>query len=168
MPRPPCGPAPERPSPTEPLWLSLRSLTGTWSVAPATSVFVCENPTVLEAAADEPGPRCTALICTDGMSSNAALDLVSGLAAATAEIAVRADVDEAGFVVVDQLLSAAPGATTWRCDAKTYLGHLRMTATADQPSGLDALRGLYAAHHIPLHEEALLTSLLDDLSRLHR
>ncbi|WSW21283.1 DUF2399 domain-containing protein [Streptomyces phaeochromogenes] len=28
---------------------------GTWSVPPATRVFVCENPTVLEAAADELG-----------------------------------------------------------------------------------------------------------------
>ncbi|MFC9846256.1 TIGR02679 domain-containing protein [Streptomyces sp. NPDC060223] len=155
-------------APGEPLWLSLRSLTGTWSVAPGTSVFVCENPAVLEAAADELGPKCPALICTDGMPSNAALDLVSGLSAAAAEITVRADIDEAGFVVVDQLLSAAPAAATWRYDAGTYLDHLGTTATAHRPSGLDALRRLYAEHRIPLHEEALLTSLLDDLSPMRR
>ncbi|MFF3375420.1 TIGR02679 domain-containing protein [Streptomyces sp. NPDC002680] len=151
-------------APGEPLWLSLRSLTGTWSVPPATRVFVCENPSVLEAAADELGPDCPALICTDGMPSNAALDLVAGLAAATDEIAVRADIDDAGFVVVDQLLSAAPVATPWRYDAGTYLDHLGMTITGDQRVGVDTLRGLYEQHRIPIHEEALLTTLLEDLS----
>lgn len=156
-------------APGEPLWLSLRSLTGTWSVPPATSVFVCENPTVLEAAADELGPDCPALICTDGMPSNTALDLLAGLAATTDEIAVRADIDDAGFVVVGQLLSAAPAATTWRYDAGTYLGHLGLPTTAaagDPHTGTDALRDLYAEHRVPLHEEALLTTLLDDLSHL--
>ncbi|MDV9169021.1 TIGR02679 domain-containing protein [Streptomyces sp. W16] len=151
-------------APGEPLWLSLRSLTGTWSVPPATRVFVCENPSVLEAAADELGPDCPPLICTDGMPSNAALDLVAGLAAATDEITVRADIDDAGFVVVDQLLTAAPAATTWRYDTGTYLGHLGMTITGDQSLGLDTLRDLYEEHRIPIHEEALLTTLLDDLS----
>jgi uncharacterized protein (TIGR02679 family) len=156
-------------APGEPLWLSLRSLNGTWSVPPATRVFVCENPTVLESAADELGPECPALICTDGMPSNAALDLVAGLAAATDKITVRADIDEAGFVVVDQLLSAAPAATTWRYDAGTYADHLSLApegATAHLRTDRDPLRDLYAEHRVPLHEEALLTTLLEDLSRL--
>src|SRR5262249_56742562 len=69
-------------APGEPLWLSLRSITGAWSVPAGNRVFACENPTVLEAAADELGPDCPPLICTDGIPSLAALDLVAGLAAA--------------------------------------------------------------------------------------
>lgn len=80
------------------------------------------------------------------------------------EAVAAADIDEAGFVVVDQLLSAAPAAATWRYDAGAYLSHLGVTATAHWPSGVDALRELHAENCIPLHEEALLTSLLDDLS----
>ncbi|MFC8663415.1 MULTISPECIES: DUF2399 domain-containing protein [Streptomyces] len=131
---------------------------------PATRVIVCENPSVLEAATDELIPDCPALICTDGMPSNTALDLVAGLAAATDEITVRADIDDAGFVVVDQLLTAAPAATTWRYDVGTYLGHLGMTITGHQSVGMDTLRDLYEEHRVSIHEVALLTTLIDDLS----
>jgi len=61
-------------------------------------VFVCENVTVLEAAADELGSACPPMVCTDGVPSSAALDLVGRLAAEGCRISVRADVDEAGFV----------------------------------------------------------------------
>ncbi|MEV6876599.1 DUF2399 domain-containing protein [Amycolatopsis sp. NPDC051128] len=151
----------------EPLWLSLRSINGTWTAPAGTAVFVCENPTVLEAAADEFGSRCPPLVCTDGIPAIAALDLVSGLAAAGCEFVVRADIDEAGFVVVDQVRAAAPGARTWRFDCTTYAQYLGLDETGDLSGGTEAallrLRDLHAQHHVALHEEALLDHLLADL-----
>ncbi|MET1071326.1 MAG: TIGR02679 domain-containing protein, partial [Umezawaea sp.] len=65
----------------EPVWLTLCSLAGTWTT-PAVEVFVCENPIVAEAAADTSGPACPPLVCTDGIASGTALDLLAGLVAA--------------------------------------------------------------------------------------
>lgn len=45
-------------APGEPLWLTLRSLDGAWTAPPGATVFVCENATVVEAAADRWGARC--------------------------------------------------------------------------------------------------------------
>jgi uncharacterized protein (TIGR02679 family) len=159
----------------EPLWLSLRSIAGSWSAPVGATVFVCENPTVLEAAADELGPRCPPVVCTDGIPSIAALDLVAGLAGAGCAINVRADIDEAGFVVVEQVRSVAPAATAWRYDAATYARHLGLDAAdpaadpaadaaEDEDARLRRLRALHARHQIPLHEEALLGQLLNDLA----
>lgn len=100
-------------------------------------------------------------------ASNATLDLLAGIAAATDEVSVRADIDDAGFVVVGQLLSGAPAARSRRYDVETYLGHLGLmaaTVPGDRRADVDAFRGLYAEHRTPLHEEVLLTDLLDGLS----
>lgn len=159
-------------APGEPMWLSLRSISGSWSAPAENTVFVCENPTVLEAAADALGSRCPPLVCTDGIPSLAGIDLVAGLAAAGCAIAVRADVDEAGFVVVEQVRSVAPAATTWRYDAATYAKYLRLANPgdigSDDETQLRRLRELYAQHRNPMHEEALLNQLLGDLAMAAR
>ncbi|MEN3304054.1 MAG: hypothetical protein V7603_256 [Micromonosporaceae bacterium] len=153
-------------APGEPLWLTLRSISGRWSIPAGTTVFVCENPNVLEAAADELGPRCPPLICTDGIPSIAALDLIAALAANGCPIAVRADIDDAGFVVVEQVRSVAPAAKTWRFDAVTYASQLGLpTIALDNERGqLRQLREIYAQHRIPVHEEAVLDQLIGDLA----
>jgi len=153
----------------EPLWLTLRSLAGDWMISPGTVVRVCENPTVVEAAADRFGPNCPPLLCTDGVPSFAALDLVTGLARAGARLAVRADVDDNGFVTVDQLLAADPGSTLWRFDAVHYARQLGVDEP-DQPGTdveplLQQLRALHRRYRIAAHEEAILDDLLDDLRR---
>jgi uncharacterized protein (TIGR02679 family) len=150
-------------APGEPVWLSLRSLRGSWSAVPG-PVFVCENPTVVETAADELGARCPPLVCTDGIPSIAALDLLAGLGAAGCGVRARADVDDAGFVVVDQVRAAVPEAGLWRFDAATYARSYGLDASAGAGTGeLDVLRELYAHHGAPLYEEALLDDLLADL-----
>jgi hypothetical protein len=79
------GPAPAArlcaATPGEPVWLSLRALDGEWSAPTGTQVFVCENPTIVEAAADELGSCCPPVVCTDGIPTTAALDLLAGLSA---------------------------------------------------------------------------------------
>jgi uncharacterized protein (TIGR02679 family) len=169
------GPAPaafwSAAAPGEPLWLSLRSISTNWSTSTKVTVFVCENPTVLEAAADELGPRCPPVVCTDGIASIAALDLIAGLAANGCPIAVRADIDEAGFVAVEQVRSVAPAAKPWRYDTATYASYLGLTGVGDGDGEQDQfrqLRELYAQHQTPLHEETLLDQLISDLAKAGR
>jgi uncharacterized protein (TIGR02679 family) len=155
-------------SPGEPLWLTLRSLTEPWTVDPGDSpVFVCENVTVVEAAADALGHRCPPLVCTDGIAFGAALDLIAGLATACRPIHARADFDPAGFTILDQVRSVAPGAIPWRFDSDTYttvigvpMPHSKDTNTE---TVLQQLRITYGTHGRAIHEEQLLDQLLSDL-----
>jgi uncharacterized protein (TIGR02679 family) len=167
------GPAPAArlcaATPGEPVWLSLRALDGEWSAPTGTQVFVCENPTIVEAAADELGSCCPPVVCTDGIPTTAALDLLAGLSAKGLSMRVRADVDDAGLVVVEQVLAVANEATLWRYDTATYAAHLGLpdqgaSADGDTGSQLARLRDLYRVHSTPLHEEVLLNQLLQDLT----
>lgn len=151
----------------EPVWLTLRSLTGTWA-AMASDVFVCENPTIVEAAADTLGLTCPPLVCTDGIASGAALDLLAGLAAAGCRIHARADFDAAGFTIADQVLSVAPGALSWRFNAQTYAEACGLSTSHDTSGDLGAavagLRAVYDRMRSPVHEERVLALLLSDLA----
>ncbi len=102
-------------APGEPLWLTLRSMTGEFTFT-ADQVFVCENPSVLESAADRHGPNTYPLICTFGRPSQAALRLLDAAASAGATIWVRADDDATGRDIVAALCRAYPRARTWRME----------------------------------------------------
>ncbi|HEX2301931.1 MAG TPA: DUF2399 domain-containing protein [Pseudonocardiaceae bacterium] len=157
-------------TPGEPVWIPLRALDGEWSASAGGPVFVCENPTVVEAAADELGAHCPPIVCTDGVASTAALDLLAGLSAEGCGCRVRADVDDNGFVTVEQVLSVVSRVAWWRYDAKTYADHLGIplppagTAPITPADDLAMLRELYASHRAALHEEALLDELMRDLA----
>ena len=99
-------------APGEPVWLTLRSLRGDWELAGGAEVFVCENPTVLEAAADRYGAASRPLVCTFGLPSQAAWELLTGLGEVRCH--VRADGDVVGWRIVNQLRDRLPGALTWR------------------------------------------------------
>ena len=154
-------------TPGEPVWLTLRSLTGTWTT-PASDVFVCENPTIAEAAADALGSTCPPLVCTDGIASGAALDLLTGLATAGCTIRMRADFDPAGFTIADQVLSVAPGALSWHFNSQTYADECGLSGTHDASddlaSAVAGLRVTYDRVCSPLHEERVLPLLLSDLT----
>jgi uncharacterized protein (TIGR02679 family) len=103
----------------EPLWLTLRSLTGSFRMAvPASDVYVCENPSVLIAAADQLGKSSRPLVCTNGRPSAAALRLLTGLAESGTSIHVRADDDSAGQAIVATVRRAIPDAKLWRFEAR--------------------------------------------------
>jgi uncharacterized protein (TIGR02679 family) len=103
----------------EPLWLTLRSLTGSFRMAaPASDVYVCENPSVLIAAADQLGKSSRPLVCTNGRPSAAALRLLTGLAEGGTSIHVRADDDSAGQAIVTTVRRAIPSARLWRFEAR--------------------------------------------------
>ncbi|HZD68429.1 MAG TPA: TIGR02679 domain-containing protein [Actinomycetes bacterium] len=98
----------------EPIWLTWRALTGTFAVPVGTRVFVCENPSVVAAAADRHGRRSSPLICTNGRPSGAARRLLAGLFASGARLFLHADDDPAGQEIVAALQRSFPGAQLWR------------------------------------------------------
>ncbi len=118
----------------EPVWLTARLLDQADLPDPLPQcVFVCENPSVVESAADRLGASCQPLICTFGIPSQAALTLVRRLDAAGVRLLVRADSDPAGQAIVATVRAAAPGAELWRYgpDAATYEEQLMDGLLAD-------------------------------------
>lgn len=103
---------------SEPVWLSLRSLSGDISLARPSTVFVCENPSILETAADRLGTSCAPLICTFGRPNLAAMRLLRAVAG-SADLRIRADGDAAGWGIVATLGAAFPAASTWRMPPET-------------------------------------------------
>jgi hypothetical protein len=101
-----------RAEPGEPVWLTARAMRGQWAPAGLTVVRVCENPAVVEAAADAHRAACSPLVCTYGRPSQAAWTLLRGLAASGVQLLVTADRDAAGRRFLSDLL-ALPGASAW-------------------------------------------------------
>ncbi len=124
-----------RAAPGEPVWLTLRSLAGDLRLDAPLAVYVCENPSIVESAADRLGTRSAPLICTFGRPSLAAIRLLEAISP-TARLRLRADGDAVGWTIVNALRARFPQA-----------GHWRMPQDS---SG---------------YEEQLLDDLLDDLAR---
>lgn len=156
-------------APGEPTWLTLRSLAGSLEMPAGTTVFVCENPTVVEAAADRLGIACAPLVCTDGRPSQAVLDLLRALVAGGATLRARADFDAAGMGIVENLRGVAPGLVPWRFAVADYV---EAGGTAADPGGegvpgrgertAAALRPEHLTNAV--HEESILDLLLADLA----
>ncbi|WP_460743733.1 TIGR02679 domain-containing protein [Mariniluteicoccus endophyticus] len=102
----------------EPVWLTLRSLRGGLRLGPGVEdVFVCENPSIVEAAADRHGDGSRPLVCTFGVPSHAAIELLRVICA-QATLHVHADEDTVGRRIVESLLRLR-GARRWRMDSTT-------------------------------------------------
>lgn len=97
----------------EPLWLTWRSLSGQFGCE-APEVYVCENPSVVIAAADQLGTGTLPLVCTNGRPSAAVRRLLTGLAAGGATIHARADDDATGRDIIAALRAAIPSTRLWR------------------------------------------------------
>jgi hypothetical protein len=89
----------------EPLRLTLRMLQGTPpSIRPTSQpLSVCENPSVVEAAAARLGGRSSPLVCTDGIPTTAVLRLLAGTRRTGAFVRVSADFDAAGVRITNLL-----------------------------------------------------------------
>ncbi|WP_409331873.1 TIGR02679 family protein [Trujillonella humicola] len=143
----------------------LRRADGPWAV-PGAVVHACENPQVVQAAADRdvPGP----LVCLQGNPSAAGSLLVDRLLADGARIRYHGDFDWPGLAIAGRVL--ARGAVPWRLSAADYRAALPIgagvpltgtqVATPWDPDLQPALRESGRA----VHEEAVLDSLLADLA----
>jgi uncharacterized protein (TIGR02679 family) len=91
------------------------------------TAYVCENPTVVLAAADRLGPRGAPLICLQGQPSTAALRLLRLYADSGWALRYHGDFDWGGFRIAGRTLAEVPW-TPWRYTAADY-----RTALSDHP-----------------------------------
>jgi len=131
----------------------------------ARTVFVCENPTVVAAAANRLGARAAPLVCVEGQPRTSARLFLEALRCAGLSLCYHGDFDWGGLrignVVVGRL-----GARPWRFGADDYLsapggarlGGAQVAACWDPRLG-DAMARRGAA----VHEEAVIDTLLEDL-----
>ncbi|MFE4629614.1 TIGR02679 domain-containing protein [Streptomyces mirabilis] len=80
-----------------PFRLTLHQLATAPAVPAAHTIFVCENPAVLRAAAGELQDTSAALVCTEGVASAACHKLLGDAVRAGARLHWRADFDWAGL-----------------------------------------------------------------------
>jgi uncharacterized protein (TIGR02679 family) len=118
----------------KPLVLTLAELRAEPPRLAGETLFVCENPSIVAAAASALGARCPPLLCTAGWPNTAVTLVLDAAEAASIEILVHADGDEAGAAIAGLVLKRT-GARPWR--------------TVDARAGI--------------HEESLLDELLGDL-----
>lgn len=156
----------------EPRRVTLRELADVrLSVAPGTAVFICENPVVVVASADRVGPRCAALVCTEGIPSTAALHLLRSVAKAGAALFFHADFDWPGLRI-GSLLAAQLAATPWRFMARDYHAALGLLASEAVPLKGPTVRPVWdpelgasmSAAGRAVFEEHVIDSLLVDVA----
>lgn len=134
-----------------------------------TTVYVCENPSVVLAAADRLGPESAPLICLQGQPSTAALRLVRLCTDSGWILRYHGDFDWGGFRIAGRLLTHVPW-TPWRYTTADYRAALAAhpaTApltgtTAGSPWDPPLAEAVLAAGR-RIEEELVLDQLLLDL-----
>ncbi|MGC0379042.1 TIGR02679 family protein [Streptomyces sp. SAI-229] len=141
------------------------------TMPPGTRVHVCENPRVIEAAADT--ARTAPLVCTSGSATTVVLTLLDALVASGCAFAYHGDFDWPGITLANRVTrryAAAP----WRMRAPDYehlatrvqrhgTPQLPLTGPPVEAAWDPELAPAMEALGIALHEEAALDLLLEDL-----
>lgn len=153
----------------QPVVLTLRQLLG---APPALDlagavVSLCENPVVLESAADRLG-GASPLVCVSGQPGLAVTALLEQLHAAGARLRYHGDFDWGGLRIANRLWARLP-MTPWRFDTENYLRWCgptqRELSGPIVPAAWDQhLAGAMAAHGRAVEEERVCDDLLDDLA----
>lgn len=138
-----------------------------------TLIHICENPRVVEAAADA---ACVQpLVCTSGSAATVVFTLLDALAATGCRFAYHGDFDWPGIALANRVIRRYE-ARPWRMGTADY-EHLAARSQAEgipqlaldgQPVDADwdpDLAPAMTALGVALHEEATLDLLVDDLSR---
>lgn len=138
-----------------------------WAVA-GTTVSVCENPQVLQAAAR--AGATGALVCTSGNPASAGWGLLRGLVKQGALVRYHGDFDWPGTAIAGRIVAA--GAQPWRMSAADYEDAVAAASSADKlplagtpgPTPWDPQLAVNMSRiGVAVHEEALLNVLLADL-----
>ncbi|MGW3314391.1 TIGR02679 family protein [Streptomyces fungicidicus] len=152
--------------------LTLRDLrTLHLTMPPGTRIHVCENPRVVEAAADT--ARTAPLVCTSGSATTVVLTLLDALAASGCTFAYHGDFDWPGITLANRV-TRRYAADPWRMRAPDYehlatrtrlhgTPHLPLTGPPVEAAWDQELAPTMEALGIALHEEAALDLLLEDL-----
>jgi uncharacterized protein (TIGR02679 family) len=152
----------------EPYRLSTRQLLRTpptFALARGSTVFACENPSIVAAAANRLGSRARPLLCTEGQPKTALRQLLAQLTAAGIAVAYHGDFDWPGIQIANLLVERF-AVRPWRFGPADYLeasagGPLRGPPVA--PRWDEALGGTMRDRGRAVHEEAVVGSLLQDL-----
>ncbi len=129
-------------------------------------IFVCENPTVVGAAADRLGPHAKPLVCTEGQPKTAVRLLLAALREANITIAYHGDFDWPGVSIANQVF-VRYGATPWRFLAADYLTAPQGVPLEGAPvaPSWDARLGTAMREcGASVHEESVLDELVKDLN----
>ncbi|MEV6066046.1 DUF4365 domain-containing protein [Nocardia sp. NPDC052001] len=130
-----------------PAQVSLDELRGRWSIRRDTTVFVCENPVVIDSAASKLGSDCLPLVCLHGYPNLAAEYLLLALGISQARIRVHTDHDLFGARIAQTLFHKLIDYEPW----------------CPKPSAEFAGEGVPAARGTT--EEECLPYILNDLRR---
>ena len=153
----------------EPAHLTVRQLLGDppkFESAAGRTVFVCENPTVVSAAADEVGSICAPLVCIQGQLKTSARLLLKHLSEAGWKLAYHGDFDWPGLQIANRIIDRHH-ARPWRMSSIDYRS---VSPSSVQLTGFevaaswdaDLAREMKAAGY-SLLEEQVLTQLCLDL-----
>jgi TIGR02679 family protein len=153
----------------EPLVLNLRQLTRTRLAFGLRPIFVCENPSVVLAAANALGPACPPLVCVGGQPTAAAMRLLAQLSQSGCTLHYHGDFDWGGIRIANLLWGRFP-MQAWRFDTRSYVDGLSGRSVPLRGRPVTAvwdpdLRTAIERHGVRLEEEAVLTDLLTDLNR---
>ena len=133
-----------------------------------TVVSVCENRSVVAAAADRLGAACGPIVCSSGQPGAAVLVLLDRLAAGGAELRYHGDFDWPGIRIAN-FLNRQCSWQPWRFRAGDYLRAVRtheglpLSGAAAVPSWDAQLGAQMAQVGIQVEEEVVLDDLLWDL-----
>jgi len=134
---------------------------------PEGRLYVCENPSVLEAAADH-GRIQQPLLCVEGNPSQACMDLLTTVISTGAEIHYHGDFDWGGLRIANRVRShCGTPFVPWRFDTSSYRRLRGGHPLRDTPVEADWDPGLAAAMRAQargFHEEQVTDALLEDLS----
>lgn len=155
----------------EPIHVTLRMLRGIDALrVGGATVSIVENRSVLEAVADELGPRSKPLVCTSGMPSSAGRRLLELLHAGGARLRYHGDFDSEGILIANGIIGRL--ADPWRYDADAYAAAIERTAVADELGSAitDAVWDSRLARTMSvvgsrIYEEHVLSDLVADLHR---
>lgn len=152
----------------EPARLSARCLLRhppLFSRAQIKEVFVCENPSIVAAAADRLGKRSAPLLCTEGQPRTAAHLVLRALVQAGISVRYHGDFDWPGIAIANLLLEQH-GIKPWRMSAADYRTAPPGKSLHGAPCAPLWDRELQAAMQdrgCAVHEEQVMDLLLRDL-----
>ncbi|GAB7004678.1 hypothetical protein JCM18899A_21510 [Nocardioides sp. AN3] len=151
---------------------------GVRSLPADASVYVCENPSVIEVvsarwSSANPGPadgHGPVLVCTSGQPSAAVVELLAALTRGGAACRYHGDFDWAGLRIARALSSRVPW-TPWRFSSEDYekaveqmrTGSLALVGKPSESPWDPELALSMARHGLAVEEEAVARMLADDV-----
>jgi uncharacterized protein (TIGR02679 family) len=131
------------------------------------TIYVCENPSVIAAAAKRLGSRSLPLICTAGQPASAAQLLLGHLCQAGCRLRYHGDLDTPGIAIANLLIRRF-ATEPWRMSAADYVSRVSFDGPPLRAGIFDAVwdeqlsREMRSCGRAVL-EESVLDSLISDL-----